>query len=73
MRYAIQLAENRVLSGTETELPSDSQNVAFQVLAEIAANKEIFSEVPVLPQQAAPKQIDSKDTSWSAEVKASRR
>ena len=45
VRYAMQLAENAIKSGRELNVDSDSQNVAFQVLAEIYANKERFEEI----------------------------
>jgi hypothetical protein len=47
VRYAMQLAENAIRSGRELNVDTDSQNVAFQVLAEISANTERFEEIPV--------------------------
>lgn len=47
VRYAMQLAENAIKSGRDLNVDTDSQNVAFQVLAEISANTERFAEVPL--------------------------
>ena len=45
VRYAMQLVENAIKSGRELNIDCDSQNVAFQVLAEIYSNKERFEEI----------------------------
>ncbi len=73
VRYAIQLAENTVKSGREPEIFSDSQNVAYQILAEIATNTEQFAELPVVQEVVLPKaegKSRSHEPSWSDEVKA---
>jgi len=74
VRYAIQLAENTVRSGREPDVYTDSQNVAFQILAEIAANKETFTELPKV-QEATPmpkshEKARFSEPSWNDEVKA---
>lgn len=45
VRYAMQLAENAIKSGRDMDADIDSDNVAYQVLAEICANKERFEEI----------------------------
>lgn len=46
VRYAIRLAENAIRSGREISVETESQNLAFQILSEIAAKKERFQELP---------------------------
>jgi hypothetical protein len=46
VRYAIRLAENAIRSGKEIAVDTDSQNLSFQILSEIAARKEKFQELP---------------------------
>lgn len=71
VRYAIQLAENRILSGRDTEVGTDTQNVAFQTLAEIAGNKESFIELPAVePTSTIAKHDGKESSSWSQDVKA---
>lgn len=71
VRYAIQLAENTVRSGRETEVYTDSQNVAYQILAEIATNREQFAEIPVTSTLPMTKSHEkSHEPSWNDEVKA---
>lgn len=45
--YAILLAENMILTGRESRVKTDYQNKAMQVLAEIAAGKDLFE--PIIP------------------------
>jgi hypothetical protein len=45
VRYAIRLAENAIHSGREIDVDTDSQNLAFQILTEIAERKEKFQEL----------------------------
>ncbi len=69
VRYAIQLAENTVRSGREPDIWADSQNVAYQILAEIAAHKDHFAEIPEEEEPVqAPKQ--KSEMTWNEEVKA---
>lgn len=60
--YAISLAENMILSGREARVKTDMQNRAMQVLAEIAAGKDIFE--PVISTE--PKKYDEKSESFAA-------
>lgn len=50
VRHAISLAENMILSGREPFIKTDTQNKALQVLAEIAAGKDIFEPI-IVPEQ----------------------
>lgn len=43
VRYAIQLAENAIHSGRDIDVDTDSENLAFKILAEIATHKERFA------------------------------
>lgn len=72
VRYAIQLAENTVRSGREPEMGLESQNVAYQILAEIASHTEQFAEIPEAEEAPAPVQVRAKEKemSWNEEVKA---
>lgn len=74
VRYAISLAENTVQSGREPDVYTDSQNVAFMILAEIAANKEQFAEIPQAPEVPVARSYEkpsrSQEPSWNDEVKA---
>jgi DNA-directed RNA polymerase subunit omega len=69
VRYAISLAENNIRAGREPDVWTDSQNVAYQILAEIAAHKEHFVEVP---EAEEPEQVNSKEApqSWSDDVRS---
>lgn len=71
VRYAIQLAENTIRSGREPDIWTDSQNVSFQILAEIAANKEEFAELPEgYDEPIAPRYEKQSEPSWNDEVRA---
>jgi hypothetical protein len=66
VRYAIRFAENCVRSGHAPDTQDESENLAFQVLAAIAENKEHFEEIPVkvipeisMQQEAAMKKQES--------------
>lgn len=72
VRYAIQLAENTIKSGRELDMWSDSQNVSFLILAEIAANKEVFAELPDPSQIQDQPRYENKETSWNDEGKSSK-
>jgi DNA-directed RNA polymerase len=61
VRYAMQLAENAIKSGREMDVDSDSQNVAFQVLAEIYNNKERFEEIPAARIEEEKAAFDKKN------------
>jgi hypothetical protein len=47
VNYAFKLAENMVISGRGPRVPTQCQNPAFQVLCEIAANRDILEDLPV--------------------------
>jgi len=66
VRYAIQLAENSIKSGREPDVFTDSQNVAFMILAEIAAHKEKFTD---LPEPAAAHTV-AKEPSFAEEARS---
>ncbi len=72
VRYAIQLAENTIRSGRELDIWSESQNVSFLILAEIAANKEEFAQVPdYSAMQDSPRYDNNRsEPSWNDEVKS---
>jgi hypothetical protein len=72
VRYAIQLAENTIRSGREPDVWTDSQNVSFMILAEIAGNKEQFADIPAAPIfEANTRTTDRRpEPSWNDEVKA---
>lgn len=71
VRYAIQLAENTIRSGREPEIWTDSQNVSFQILAEIAANREEFTELPEVADEPAVSRYEKQaEPSWNDEVRA---
>lgn len=44
--YAIKLAENMIKTGRGSRVKTDSQNRAFQILAEIASNKDVLDDIP---------------------------
>ncbi|MDB2613656.1 hypothetical protein N9Y92_00675 [Chlamydiales bacterium] len=44
--YAIELAENMVLSGRESRVKTDVESKAYQILAEIMVGKDKFEEIP---------------------------
>ena len=58
VNYAIDVARNMVLTGRETTVSTDVMNQAYQVLEEIASNREHFAEMPEpedeLPELKAP-------------------
>ncbi len=66
VRYAIQLAENSIRSGREPDIATDSQNVAYMILAEIAAHKEKFVEIP---KEEAPAP-QAKEQSFAEEARS---
>ncbi|MCE5295054.1 MAG: hypothetical protein LLF94_10655 [Chlamydiales bacterium] len=75
VRYAIQLAENTIRSGREPDVWTDSQNVSFMILAEIASNKEEFAEISeeqkaTFPRHQESNQSQSQSQSWGDEVRA---
>ncbi len=63
VRYAIQIADNAIRSGRELDVDTDSENLSFQVLAEIAANKERFDELPVYQEPERPNHERSHERS----------
>src|SRR5690242_11070900 len=69
VRYAIQLAENTIRSGREPSLSHDSQNVAYQILAEIASHTEHFEDIPQA-EEAPVAVYPKKEMTWNEEVKA---
>lgn len=74
VRYAIQLAENTIRSGREPEMLGDSQNVAYNILGEIAHHREQFIELPKEEVEEQKKndskKHDSGKNSFQDEVRA---
>ena len=83
VRYAIQLAENTIRSGREPDVHTDSQNVSFMILSEIAANKEEFAEISEQQKASFPRHDNRRNDqdgyqsnqsnqsqSWNDEVRA---
>ena len=71
VRYAIQLAENTIRSGREPDVWTDSQNISFMILAEIAANKEEFAAVPDRSEEVPVSRYEKQsEPSWNDEVRA---
>lgn len=62
VKYAINLAENMILTGREPRAKIEGQNRAMQILEEIVTGKDKFDEIPVaVPNPSADPRLARMD------------
>ncbi|MBJ7448961.1 MAG: hypothetical protein JHC93_01220 [Parachlamydiales bacterium] len=53
VKHAVRLAKNMIRSGRGTRVQTTIQNRAYQILLEIADNKDVFDDIPEPEERTA--------------------
>lgn len=72
VQYAINLAENSIKRGREPDVFTDSQNMAYQILAEIAVHKDDLSKLDEVCQEEPEEEEEFVEEKKSAKAPAAK-